>query len=110
MLPGGLNVRRRAKGLRDGLLAKREQNVSSPTEMIDWVSVYAIAVNEENAAGGRVVTAPTTTITTKIAMIVIVLSDTFGTAIFGHDVPRPAAKEPLLLMHLPRFPADGSSR
>src|SRR5207253_11376307 len=59
MLPGGLNVRRRAKGLRDGLLAKREQNVSSPTEMIDWVSVYAIAVNEENAAGGRVVTAPT---------------------------------------------------
>ena len=59
VLPGGLNVRRRAKGLRDSLIAKRAQNTHSPTEMIDWVSVYAIAVNEENAAGGRVVTAPT---------------------------------------------------
>ena len=59
LLPGGLNVRRRAKGLRDSLLAKRAQNIPNPTEPIDWVSVYAIAVNEENAAGGRVVTAPT---------------------------------------------------
>ena len=59
VLPGGLNVRRRAKGLRDTLLAKREQNARTATEMIDWVSVYAIAVTEENAAGGRVVTAPT---------------------------------------------------
>ncbi|HKE41951.1 MAG TPA: L-serine ammonia-lyase [Casimicrobiaceae bacterium] len=59
MLPGGLNVRRRAKGLRDALIARREQNARSPTEAIDWVSVYAIAVNEENAAGSRVVTAPT---------------------------------------------------
>jgi L-serine dehydratase len=58
-LPGGLNVRRRAKGLRDALIARREQNARSPTEAIDWVSVYAIAVNEENAAGSRVVTAPT---------------------------------------------------
>ena len=59
VLPGGLDVRRRAKGLRDGLLAKRARQGVSPTEAIDWVSVYAIAVNEENAAGGRVVTAPT---------------------------------------------------
>jgi L-serine dehydratase len=59
LLPGGLNVRRRAKGLRDALIARREQNTRSPTEAIDWVSVYAIAVNEENAAGSRVVTAPT---------------------------------------------------
>jgi L-serine dehydratase len=59
VLPGGLNVRRRAKGLRESLLAKRAQNVPNPTEPMDWVSVYAIAVNEENAAGGRVVTAPT---------------------------------------------------
>jgi L-serine dehydratase len=59
VLPGALNVRRRAKGLRESLVAKRAQNVRSPTEMIDWVSVYAIAVNEENAAGSRVVTAPT---------------------------------------------------
>jgi L-serine dehydratase len=59
VLPGGLNVRRRAKGLRDTLLARRAAKQSSPTDAIDWVSVYAIAVNEENAAGSRVVTAPT---------------------------------------------------
>ena len=59
MLPGGLNVRRRAKGLRDSLVARRERGERSPSEAIDWASVYAIAVNEENAAGGRVVTAPT---------------------------------------------------
>ncbi|HEX9278292.1 MAG TPA: L-serine ammonia-lyase [Casimicrobiaceae bacterium] len=59
VLPGGLNVRRRAKGLRDSLLARRALKEKSPSESIDWVSVYAIAVNEENAAGGRVVTAPT---------------------------------------------------
>jgi L-serine dehydratase len=59
ILPGGLNVRRRAKGLHQALLAKRAQQESNPTETLDWVSLYAIAVNEENAAGGRVVTAPT---------------------------------------------------
>ena len=59
ILPGGLNVRRRAKSLGDSLRDKRSQNVSNPTEAIDWASAYAIAVNEENAAGGRVVTAPT---------------------------------------------------
>ena len=58
-LPGGLNVRRRAKGLRDGLLARRERQLAIPTEATDWASVYAIAVNEENAVGSRVVTAPT---------------------------------------------------
>jgi len=59
VLPGGLNVRRRAKGLRDSLLERRVLKEKSPSESIDWVSVYAIAVNEENATGGRVVTAPT---------------------------------------------------
>jgi L-serine dehydratase len=59
MLPGGLNVRRRAKGLRDSLLERRALKEKSPSESIDWASVYAIAVNEENATGGRVVTAPT---------------------------------------------------
>jgi L-serine dehydratase len=59
ILPGGLNVRRRAKSLGDSLRDKRAQNVTNPTEAIDWASAYAIAVNEENAAGGRVVTAPT---------------------------------------------------
>jgi len=59
VLPGGLHVRRRAKGLRDALLAHRARASPSPTEAMDWVSIYAIAVNEENAAGSRVVTAPT---------------------------------------------------
>ena len=58
-LPGGLNVRRRAPGLVESLRARRARSEKSPTESIDWLSVYAIAVNEENAAGGRVVTAPT---------------------------------------------------
>ena len=61
VLPGGLNVRRRAKGLRDSLLERRALKEKSPSESMDWVSVYAIAVNEENATGGRVVTAPTIT-------------------------------------------------
>ena len=59
VLPGGLNVRRRAKGLRDSLLERRRRQEKNPSEATDWASVYAIAVNEENAAGGRVVTAPT---------------------------------------------------
>jgi len=59
VLPGGLNVRRRAKSLRDSLLERRARKEKNPSESTDWASVYAIAVNEENAAGGRVVTAPT---------------------------------------------------
>lgn len=55
-LPGGLKVKRRAKAIRDTLIAR---NSRTPHEVMDWVSLYAIAVNEENAAGGRVVTAPT---------------------------------------------------
>lgn len=58
-LPGGLKVRRRAKVIFDQLEAGAKANMRSPHEVMDWVSVYAIAVNEENAAGGRVVTAPT---------------------------------------------------
>ena len=59
LLPGGLNVRRRAGGLADGLRARRARHEPNPNEAMDWASVYAIAVNEENAVGGRVVTAPT---------------------------------------------------
>jgi L-serine dehydratase len=59
ILPGGLNVRRRAKSLLDRLTVRRNSNTRMPHEALDWVSLYAIAVNEENAAGGRVVTAPT---------------------------------------------------
>jgi L-serine dehydratase len=58
-LPGGLNVRRRAKGIHDALLAERGMNLTAPHTINDWISTYAMAVNEENAAGGQVVTAPT---------------------------------------------------
>jgi L-serine dehydratase len=59
ILPGGLFVRRRAKGIHEQLQAERGLNISAPHTINDWISVYAMAVNEENAAGGRVVTAPT---------------------------------------------------
>ena len=59
ILPGGLNVRRRAKGIHDSLVAERGMNLTAPHTINDWMSVYAMAVNEENAAGGQVVTAPT---------------------------------------------------
>lgn len=59
ILPGGLKVRRRAKGIHDALMAERGMNQSAPHTINDWMSVYAMAVNEENAAGGQVVTAPT---------------------------------------------------
>mgnify|MGYP001158863233 FL=1 len=58
-LPGGLNVKRRAKGIYDALISERGKNLTPPHTTNDWMSVYAMAVNEENAAGGQVVTAPT---------------------------------------------------
>jgi L-serine dehydratase len=58
-LPGGLKVKRRAKGIHDRLEAAQRSNVRAPHEAMNFVSAYAIAVNEENASGGRVVTAPT---------------------------------------------------
>ena len=59
-LPGGLNVRRRAHRLAERLREKEATGqASDPLAPLDWVTVYAMAVNEENAAGGRVVTAPT---------------------------------------------------
>ncbi len=59
ILPGGLKVRRRAKAIHESLQAERGMNLSAPHTINDWMSVYAMAVNEENAAGGQVVTAPT---------------------------------------------------
>ena len=59
ILPGGLRVRRRAKGIHDALMAERGLNMTAPHTINDWMSLYAMAVNEENAAGGQVVTAPT---------------------------------------------------
>ncbi|MET8229733.1 L-serine ammonia-lyase [Micromonospora sp. NPDC005298] len=57
VLPGGLKVRRRAAELRRGLEA--DAGTPDPLHAMDWVTLFALAVNEENAAGGRVVTAPT---------------------------------------------------
>ena len=60
ILPGGLNVRRRAHRLATRLRERQaEQRLGDPLAPLDWVTVYAMAVNEENAGGGRVVTAPT---------------------------------------------------
>lgn len=59
ILPGGLMVKRRAKGIHDALMSERGKNLTAPHTINDWMSVYAMAVNEENAAGGQVVTAPT---------------------------------------------------
>ena len=58
-LPGGLNVRRRAHAIHEQLLAERGRNLAQPHVANDWLSIFAMAVNEENAAGGQVVTAPT---------------------------------------------------
>jgi len=57
VLPGGLKVRRRAKALQQTL--ERTGDAHDPLYAMEWVTLYALAVNEENAAGGRVVTAPT---------------------------------------------------
>ncbi|NGY58252.1 L-serine ammonia-lyase [Lentzea sp. NEAU-D13] len=57
ILPGGLKVRRRAAEMRKRL--EGEHFVTDPLRVMDWVTLFALAVNEENAAGGRVVTAPT---------------------------------------------------
>ncbi|MBL8299740.1 MAG: L-serine ammonia-lyase [Rhodanobacteraceae bacterium] len=59
VLPGGLKVSRRAPTMQAELLARPEAALKDPLTILDWVNLYALAVNEENAAGGRVVTAPT---------------------------------------------------
>jgi L-serine dehydratase len=58
-LPGGLHVARRAPALHAELSSRPEAAMRDPLTVLDWVNLYALAVNEENAAGGRVVTAPT---------------------------------------------------
>ena len=58
-LPGGLHVTRRAPALHAELSERPEAAMRDPLTVLDWVNLYALAVNEENAAGGRVVTAPT---------------------------------------------------
>jgi L-serine dehydratase len=58
-LPGGFRVKRRAPALHKRLTSNPEAALRDPLAVLDWVNLYALAVNEENAAGGRVVTAPT---------------------------------------------------
>ena len=59
ILPGGLNVKRRAAKLREALEERERAKKVDPLVAMDWINVWALAVNEENAAGGKVVTAPT---------------------------------------------------
>jgi len=59
ILPGGLKVKRRAPALHRLLIERAERTLSDPLTVLDWVNLWALAVNEENAAGGKVVTAPT---------------------------------------------------
>ena len=59
IMPGGLKVRRRAAALHRQLSQNPEASLHDPLTVMDWVNLYALAVNEENASGGRVVTAPT---------------------------------------------------
>ena len=59
ILPGGLEVKRRARGIHQQLLNEAQRNDQQPHIANDWLSVYAMAVNEENAVGGRIVTSPT---------------------------------------------------
>jgi L-serine dehydratase len=59
VLPGGLKVPRRAPSLHRELSARWAEGEADPLHVMDWVNLYALAVNEENASGGRIVTAPT---------------------------------------------------
>jgi len=59
VLPGGLKVQRRAHQVHQSLMSDADKRLADPLAALDWVNLWALAVNEENAAGGRVVTAPT---------------------------------------------------
>ena len=59
ILPGGLKVKRRAPALAEELVVRQASNLGDPLAVLDWINLWAMAVNEENAACGRVVTAPT---------------------------------------------------
>jgi L-serine dehydratase len=59
VLPGGLKVQRRAFQVHQSLMRDADKRIADPLAALDWVNLWALAVNEENAAGGKVVTAPT---------------------------------------------------
>ncbi|MFT3904902.1 MAG: L-serine ammonia-lyase [Steroidobacteraceae bacterium] len=100
LLPGRLKVRRRAKALHDQLLAARAAGSLRGHEVMDFISAYAIAVNEENAAGGRVVTAPTNGAAGIVPAVLryyheFIAHDPTGMATMG-AVPAGAARDFLL--------------
>lgn len=86
-LPGGLNVRRRAKQLHQMLLEKMDFEAVDPLNQMDWVNLYALSVNEENAAGGRVVTAPTNG-SAGIIPAVLMYADRFQASPYPDGVQR----------------------
>ncbi|WP_103122759.1 L-serine ammonia-lyase [Methylopila sp. Yamaguchi] len=91
VLPGGLKVRRRARRLHETLQQRATLNQGRmPHEIVDWVSLFALAVNEENASGGRVVTAPTNGAAGIVPAVLRYLRD------FGPDWSRERGREFLL--------------
>ncbi|OYP38248.1 L-serine ammonia-lyase [Rhodopirellula sp. MGV] len=87
ILPGGLNIRRRAPGLYRSLRNRTEESDRDPMGILDWVDLYAIAVNEENAAGGRVVTAPTNGAAGIVPAVLLYL-DRFGRNVNKETIER----------------------
>lgn len=90
IMPGGLNVERRAAKIYHQLQDEWKQNKSNPMLANDWLSVYAMAVNEENASGGRVVTAPTNGAAGVIPAVIAYMKE------FLEDVDQNAIHEFLL--------------
>ncbi|MCC9600436.1 L-serine ammonia-lyase [Stieleria sp. JC731] len=87
ILPGGLNIRRRAPALYRSLRNRSEETDRDPMGILDWVDLYAIAVNEENAAGGRVVTAPTNGAAGIVPAVLLYL-DRFGRNVNAEVIER----------------------
>ncbi len=100
ILPGGLNVRRRAPRLAARLRAKQLEHTQDPLAPMDWVNVYAMAVNEENAAGGRVVTAPTNGAAGVIPAIALYLLHHTGLPVSSPAQLAPEARTALLRFFL----------
>lgn len=89
ILPGRLKVRRRAAALSQRLQERERANTKSAHGIMDWISLFAIAVNEENASGGRVVTAPTNGAAGIIPAVIRYYRD------FCEDIPADSKKQGL---------------
>jgi L-serine dehydratase len=92
IMPGGLNVERRAAKIYHQLQDEWKQNKVNPMLANDWLSVYAMAVNEENASGGRVVTAPTNGAAGVIPAVIAYMKD------FLEDIDDADPTSPLQLL------------